>query len=330
MSRHGFWGTKTCQNGRKMGRHAFCTCICEKKVVPLHPIVLIRTEKMNIREIIKEVEYIYYFSGGVAFFRAKDERGRYQGLIDKTGEIVWDIKWRTPALRLSAFPNYIKTANEKKEWIYLDVRTLEFVTEPECVRARESSRAWRMAHDAPKAQFIKGIETPFDVPMKRYLNEAYIAFAVKDRSRNAEEGSIAALLQRKWGVQDLEGKEVLPAIFEDVDMGGKENHFVVKYDGLCGVMDDKQKWIIPREYADIICYKGNGDTNGVNDHYVAFIGRDKTASMCGLLDKDGQVLLPFEYENIFPSPTEQLITVQQAGQWRVINPKGETVFEIGK
>ena len=303
-----------------MGRHAFCTCICEKKVVPLHPIVHIWTEKMNIREIIKEVEYIYYFSGGVAFFRAKDEKGSYQGLIDQAGEIVWG-KWRTPALRLSAFPNYIKTANEKKEWIYLDVRTLEFVTEPECVRARESSRAWRMAHDAPKAQFIKGIETPFDVPMKKYLNEAYIAFAVRDRNSGAEEGSIAALLQRKWGVQDLEGKEVLPAIFEDVDMGGKENHFVVKYDGLCGVMDDKQKWIIPREYADIICY---------DHYYVAFIGRDKTASMCGLLDKDGQVLLPFEYENIFPSPTEKLITVQQAGQWRVINPKGETVFEIGK
>ena len=241
-------------------------------------------------------------------------------MIEQAGEIVWG-KWRTPALRLSAFPNYIKTANEKKEWIYLDVRTLEFVTEPECVRARESSRAWRMAHDAPKAQFIKGIETPFDVPMKKYLNEAYIAFAVRDRNSGAEEGSIAALLQRKWGVLDLEGKEVLPAIFEDVDMGGKENHFVVKYDGLCGVMDDKQKWIIPREYADIICY---------DHYYVAFIGRDKTASVCGLLDKDGQVLLPFEYENIFPSPTEQLITVQQAGQWRVINPKGETVFEIGK
>ena len=286
----------------------------------MHPIVHIWTEKMNIREIIKEVEYIYYFSGGVAFFRAKDEKGSYQGLIDQAGEIVWG-KWRTPALRLSAFPNYIKTANEKKEWIYLDVRTLEFVTEPECVRARESSRAWRMAHDAPKAQFIKGIETPFDVPMKKYLNEAYIAFAVRDRNSGAEEGSIAALLQRKWGVQDLEGKEVLPAIFEDVDMGGKENHFVVKYDGLCGVMDDKQKWIIPREYADIICY---------DHYYVAFIGRDKTASVCGLLDKDGQVLLPFEYENIFPSPTEKLITVQQAGQWRVINPKGETVFEIGK
>ena len=276
---------------------------------------------MNIREIIKEVETIHFFSEGVAFFRAKDEKGRYQGLIDKTGEIVWNVKWRTPALRLSAFPNYIKTANEKKEWIYLDVRTLEFVTEPECFRARESSRAWQMANNTPKAQFIRGIETPFDVPMKRYLNEAYIAFAVKDRSRNAEEGSIAALLQRKWGVQDLEGKEVLPAIFEDVDMGGKENHFVVEYDGLCGVMDDKQKWIIPREYANIICY---------NHYYVAFIGRDKTASVCGLLDKDGQVLLPFEYENIFPSPTEQLITVQQAGQWRVINPKGETVFDIGK
>ena len=79
-------------------------CICAIFVVPLHPIVHIWTEKMNIREIIKEVEYIYYFSGGVAFFRAKDEKGSYQGLIDRDGEIVWDIKWRTPALRLSAFP----------------------------------------------------------------------------------------------------------------------------------------------------------------------------------------------------------------------------------
>ena len=305
-----------------MGWHAFCTCICEKKVVPLHPIVHIWTEKMNIREIIKEVEYIYYFSGGVAFFRAKDEKGSYQGLIDREGEIVWDIKWRTPAMRVRRNPNYIRTYDkQKEEWIFLDVRTLEFVTEPECVRARESSRAWRMAHDAPKAQFIKGIETPFDVPMKKYLNEAYIAFAVRDRNSGAEEGSIAALLQRKWGVLDLEGKEVLPAIFEDVDMGGKENHFVVKYDGLCGVMDDKQKWIIPREYADIICY---------DHYYVAFIGRDKTASMCGLLDKDGQVLLPFEYENIFPSPTEDSITVKRRGRWKVINSKGEKLFDIGK
>lgn len=279
---------------------------------------------MNIREIIKDVEYIYYFSGGVAFFRAKDEKGRYQGLIDKTGEIVWDIKWRTPALRLSAFPNYIKTANEKKEWIYLDVRTLEFVTEPECFRARESSRAWQMVNNAPTVQFIKGVETMFDYTPMRHLSDEYVAFAVKDRSRSSadeDRSSLTAFLDRKWGVQDLEGKEVLPAVFEDVEMGGKENHFVVKYDGLYGVMDDKRKWIIPREYADIICY---------DHYYVAFIGRDKTASMCGLLDKDGQVLLPFEYKNIFPSPTEKLITVQQAGQWRVINPKGETVFEIGK
>ena len=157
--------------------------------------------------------------------------------------------------------------------------------------------------------------------MKKYLNEAYIAFAVRDRNSGAEEGSIAALLQRKWGVLDLEGKEVLPAIFEDVDMGGKENHFVVEYDGLCGVMDDKQKWIIPREYADIICY---------DHYYVAFIGRDKTASMCGLLDKDGQVLLPFLYEHIFPSPTEDSITVKRRGRWKVINSKGEKLFDIGK
>lgn len=285
-------------------------------------------KKMNIREIIKDVKYIYYFSGGVAFFRAKDENGSYQGLINQAGEIVWG-KWRNLALRLSNHPDYIKTANEKKEWIYLNVRTLQFESEPEWHKAEMQTPAWQIVKNTPKAQFIKGVETLFDLPTKKYLNEEYIAFAERGRSA-AEESRVAAFMRQKWGVQDLEGRVVLPAIFEDVDKGGKENHFVVKYDGLCGVMDDKQKWIIPREYANIICYKGNGDTNGVNDHYVAFIGRDKTASVCGLLDKDGQVLLPFEYENIFPSPTEQLITVQQAGQWRVINPKGETVFEIGK
>ncbi len=262
---------------------------------------------MNIREIIKEVEYIYYFSGGVAFFRAKDEKGSYQGLIDREGEIVWDIKWRTPAMRLRRNPNYIRTYDrQKEEWIFLDVRTLQFEPQPEWYTAERQTPAWQMVNNTPTVQFIKGVETMFDYTPMRHLSDEYVAFADKDR---------------KWGVQDLEGMEVLPAIFEDVDMGGMENHFVVKYDGLCGVMDDKQKWIIPREYANIICY---------DHYYVAFIGRDKTASVCGLLDKEGQVLLPFEYENIFPSPTEQLITVQQAGQWRVINPKGETVFDIGK
>ena len=91
-------------------------------------------KKMNIREIIKDVKYIYYFSGGVAFFRAKDENGSYQGLIDQAGEIVWG-KWRNLAIRLWSHPDYIQTANEKKEWIYLDVRTLQFESEPEWHKA---------------------------------------------------------------------------------------------------------------------------------------------------------------------------------------------------
>lgn len=308
-----------------MGWHAFCTCICEKKVVPLHPIVHIWTEKMNIREIIKEVEYIYYFSGGVAFFRAKDEKGSYQGLIDREGEIVWDIKWRTPAMRVRKNPNYIRTYDrQKEEWIFLDVRTLQFEPQPEWYTAQRQTPAWQMVNNAPTVQFIKGVETMFDYTPMRHLSDEYVAFAGKGRSRSSageDRSSLTAFLDRKWGVLDLEGKEVLPAIFEDVDMGGKENHFVVEYDGLCGVMDDKQKWIIPREYADIICY---------DHYYVAFIGRDKTASMCGLLDKDGQVLLPFEYEHIFPSPTEDSITVKRRGRWKVINSKGEKLFDIGK
>lgn len=282
---------------------------------------------MNIREIIKEVNYIYYFSGGVAFFRTKDGKGEHQGLIDQSGEIVWDVKWRNLAMRSADHPDFIRIHDrEKKEWLFLDIRTLQFEPQPEWYTAERQTPAWQMVNNAPTVQFIKGVETMFDYSPLRYLNEKYVAFADKNRSRSSageDRSSLTAFLDRKWGVLDLEGKEVLPAIFEDVDMGGKENHFVVKYDGLCGVMDDKQKWIIPREYSSLYCYEPH-------NAYVAYDQKPRRKRIGGMLDTEGKVILPFLYEHVFPSPTEDMITVKRRGRWMVINSKNEKLFDIGK
>ena len=281
---------------------------------------------MNIREIIKDVEYIYYFSGGVAFFRAKDEKGSYQGLIDQAGEIVWNIKWRTLAMRLNKYPNYIRTYDkQKKEWIFLDVRTLQFEPQPEWYTAQRQTPAWQMVKNAPKVQFIKGVETMFDYKPLRHLSEKYLSFEGRDSSQDSDEDrrSLSSFLRQKWGVQDLEGNVVIPAIFDDISGGDRPERFIVKHNDKEGVIDDHMKWIIPCEYSSLICFEPH-------NAYVAYDEKPRRKPVGGMLDTEGNLIMPFLYEHIFPSPTEDMITVKRRGRWKVINSKGEKLFDIGK
>lgn len=281
---------------------------------------------MNIREIIKEVRYIYYFSGGLAFFRAKDEKGSYQGLIDQAGEIVWG-KWRNLALRLSGHPDYIKTYDKQtKELIYLNVRTLQFESEPEWHKAEMQTPAWQIVNNAPMVEFIKGVETMFDYKSMHYLNETYIGFAQEDSNRTSddeERSRFSSLLNPKWGVQDLEGNIIIPAVFDSVSGGDRPNRFIVKRNDKKGVIDDHMKWIIPCEYSSVICY-------APHNAYVAYDEKPRRKPVGGMLDTEGNLIMPFLYEHIFPSPTEDSITVKRRGRWKVINSKGEKLFDIGK
>ena len=271
---------------------------------------------MNIREIIKEVNYIYYFSGGVAFFRTKDGKGEHQGLIDQSGEIVWDVKWRNLAMRVARHPDFIRIHDrEKKEWLFLDVRTLQYVPVPEWYTAEKQSRAWQMVNNAPRVQFIKGVETMFDYSPLRYLNEKYVTFA--------EQGPQVSFLPEKWGVQDLEGNVIIPAIFDKVSDADRPNHFIVRQNEKEGVIDEHMKWIIPCEYSSLYCYEPH-------NAYVAYDQKPRRKRIGGMLDTEGKVILPFLYEHVFPSPTEDMITVKRRGRWMVINSKNEKLFDIGK
>ena len=155
----------------------------------------------------------------------------------------------------------------------------------------------------------------FDYSPLRYLNEKYVTFA--------EQGPQVSFLPEKWGVQDLEGNIIIPAIFNKVSDADRPNRFIVRQNEKEGVIDEHMKWIIPCEYSSLYCYEPR-------NAYVAYDQKPRRKRIGGMLDTEGKVILPFLYEHVFPSPTEDMITVKRRGRWMVINSKNEKLFDIGK
>lgn len=250
---------------------------------------------MHIKEL-KELIQILYFEGEYALFRAKDEQGLYRGVINRKGEIVWNDKWRHIVMRVHEYPNIFRTYNDDKppQRLFYDVEKYAFVPPPTI--NRELSRAERIVENAQQIPFFDF----FNYPSLRYLSEEYIGFSQENYN---------------WGVQDLEGNIVLPVQFDSIGSGGEPNHFAVSKDDKAGVINDKGQWVIPPVY-DSIHWRWA--------YYVAYI-KEPRRKKAGLLDKFGNVLVPFEYDFLDPAYTEDIISAKKQGRFLFINSRNEKI-----
>lgn len=255
---------------------------------------------MHISEL-KELQKILNFEGEYALFRAVDEQGMYRGVINRQGEIVWNDKWRHITMRVPGYPHLFKTHDDAfNDYLYYDVEAHAFVDAP-VLDEGEKSKARILADNAPMIPFFEGIPDLFASPELIYLSDDYLAFTTDCRT---------------WGVQDVEGRIVLPNRYESVSEGGEPNQFVVSEEKHKGVIDDQGRWVIAPQYESLFWRRA---------YYVAYIKEPRKKRKAGLIDKAGNVLVPFEYDFLIPSHTEDLISVKKRGKCFFINSRNERV-----
>lgn len=257
---------------------------------------------MRLRMIItelKDLTQILNFEGEYALFRAKDDKGNYHGVINRKGEIVWI--WRHITMRVKGYPHIFKSINDTHGFVYYDVVKQAFVDAPTVDNAPQS-KAQQMVGNAPHIPFFPGVSGLFDYPSLRYLSDEYIGFSTQ---------------KMDWGIKDIDGNVIFPEKFSTLGEGGEPNHFVVNNeDKKVGVINEKGEWIIPPIY-NALYWK--------NSYYVAYVKEGRKKKKCGLIDKKGSVFVPFEYDYLMPSYTEDLISAKKRGKYIFINSKNENI-----
>lgn len=262
---------------------------------------------MHITEL-KELTKILYFEGEYALFRAEDDRGMYRGIINRKGEILWNVKWRHIMMRIHGYPNLFKTITDNKEagYVYFDIEKMDFVEAP-TINEGKKSKAQQKVDETAFVSYFGGI-SGFSYKPLSYLSDVYLGFTSNGKH---------------WGVKDLDGNIILSEVYYDVRAGGEPNHFVVTLEdrdkrkkNKIGVIDDKGEWIIPHIYDSMHWRRA---------YYVAYIKEPHKKRKCGLLDKQGNILVPFEYDFLDPSYTEDLISAKKRGRFLFINSHNEKI-----
>ncbi len=94
-----------------------------------------------------------------------------------------------------------------------------------------------------------------------------------------------------WGFWDLKGKNIIPAIYDEIDTMG--NYFRIKYNKKHGVIDAASKMVVASMF-DQIEYLHQRDLFKV---YSVLYVKDRYITFCGVLNKFGEVLLNTSYLN---------------------------------
>ena len=253
---------------------------------------------MNVREL-PGLRSIMGFEGEYAIFKAKDEDGNFQGVINRKGEIVWDAKLCPPTLLMHGTTVFMSCIRGKSGFFYYDVAQQQYVEKPE-VEPRQKSKAELLEDNSDWLIYTdeNGHET-----QERSLH------ALTDNLLSYAEGP------KKWGVKDLEGNIIIPAQYEELFVGGEDRFLVQTADQKSyGIIDIKGNWVIPLGKFDWLWWRGNC--------YLAEKDGKK-----GIIDLQGNTIIPFEYEYLHPSYDEglDLISAKKDGEFFFINAKQEKI-----
>lgn len=123
----------------------------------------------------------------------------------------------------------------------------------------------------------------------------------------------------KWGLMKEDGSVVLPAEYEWISVNDDYMSFILKKNGLCGVMSKEavlsksQGWIISCVYQHLFYRDG---------FYVA-----RKNDKVGIIDEQGNIIIPLEYDALSPAHDEKLslISAKKDGDCFFINAKEERI-----
>lgn len=118
---------------------------------------------------------------------------------------------------------------------------------------------------------------------------------VYDRANDFKDGFALVKKDEEWHFIDKIGKEAVTFPYNFDEMGEFHNGMAwVKKDGKYGYMNDKGKIIIPLTYGDATDFTGDYAAVEVGNGTIGV--KDKSDRM-GIIDKTGNVVVPFEYDH---------------------------------
>lgn len=144
-----------------------------------------------------------------------------------------------------------------------------------------------------------------------------------DKNSNVwyEENVLRIKKNGKYGLIDLNGKELLPAEYDEITvLEGIENSLIIKKDGKVGLVNDTGSVIIDANYKEI---KGLGDT--YKDGYITIDEQGKY----GLISATKKQILENKYDEILQVPLKEYYAIKENGKQKLINSNGEALIDSG-
>lgn len=124
--------------------------------------------------------------------------------------------------------------------------------------------------------------------------------------------------QGKWGLIDIEGKEIAEAIYDDIKtLKGVENSILVEKDGLVGLLNNKGTKIADIQYSQIINF-GEEYKNG----YITVNQENKY----GLISFSGEKILENNLEKIENIYHDKYFVIVENGKQQLINKEGSKIL----
>lgn len=136
-----------------------------------------------------------------------------------------------------------------------------------------------------------------------------------------EENVLKVQKDGKFGLINLDGKEVLPCEYDSISIiKGIKNSLIVKKDDKIGLVNNDGTVIVPVEYASVSAIS--------NDYKNGFIVKN-AENKFGVIKSDGQIALDCKYDAIGNMVDSSKYIVNEGGTWKVITEDG-TAFLEGK
>ena len=128
-------------------------------------------------------------------------------------------------------------------------------------------------------------------------------------------GGLAAICgkSKKWGLINSSGEEVLPCVYDNVWC--LPEFFTLEKNGKLGLANAQGKIVLPCEYGDIVGDEGAG---------LEPLFRAKKGEKWGVVDKDGAILAPFEFDEISEVGQDFIIAAKDE-KWGIANKRGEAL-----
>ena len=136
-----------------------------------------------------------------------------------------------------------------------------------------------------------------------------------------EENVLRVKKNGKYGLIDLNGKEILPIEYDEINiLKGIENSLIIKKDEKVGLVNDKGNIIVEANYKEV---KNLGET--YKEGYITISEDGKY----GVISTTKKQLLENKYEEIEPVYLANYYLIKEAGTLKLINSSGEILVDKG-